>query len=111
MLYIVSNCQSGYIEAMLEAAKLPYGEGQTFQDIECFGNTGKSKAENIVLLMERNGIRKEEAAYLGDTALDQKSAEEAGIPFIFASYGFGHPEKMRAKICGLPELPELLSSL
>ena len=111
MLYIVSNCQSGYIEAMLKAAKLPYGEGKTFQDIECFGNTGKSKAENIVLLMERNGIRKDEAVYLGDTALDQKSAEEAGIPFIFASYGFGHPEKMRAKICGLPELPEVLSKL
>jgi len=62
-------------------------------------------------LGEGRGLGKGEAVYLGDTALDQKSAEEAGIPFIFASYGFGHPEKMRAKICGLPELPELLSSL
>ena len=42
-LYIVSNCQSGYIEAFLEH----YGFGHYFEDIECFGNNGLKKGDNI----------------------------------------------------------------
>ena len=96
-LFIVSNCQSGYIEAMLTAAGLAFGEGQIFRDIECFGNTGKSSREKTV--------------YLGDTALDRASAKECGIPFIFASYGFGNPESFEEKITCLKELPEALERL
>ena len=107
-LYIVSNCQSGYIEAMLSAAKLSLGAGKDIQDIECFGNTGKSKAENISLLMERNRLSKEKTVYLGDTELDRESAEKAGIAFIFAAYGFGSPKQYAAKIQALSELPKLL---
>lgn len=83
-LYIVSNCQRGYIEMFLDK----YGLGDYIADIECFGNNGKSKAENIRLLMERNGIT--EAVYVGDTCGDYESATRAGIPFIFASYGYGN---------------------
>ena len=107
-LYIVSNCQSGYIEAMLSEAKLSLGAGKDIQDIECFGNTGKSKAENISLLMERNKLSKEKTVYLGDTELDRESSEKAGIAFIFAAYGFGSPKQYAAKIQGLSELPKLL---
>ncbi|MBQ8549105.1 MAG: HAD family hydrolase, partial [Lachnospiraceae bacterium] len=59
-LYIVSNCQSGYIEAFLEH----YGFGHYFEDIECFGNNGLQKGENIRRLAERNGLTK--AVYVGD---------------------------------------------
>ena len=38
-LYIVSNCQVGYIEAFLEYHRL----GQYFDDFESFGGTGKEK--------------------------------------------------------------------
>ena len=107
-LFIVSNCQSGYIEAMLTAAGLAFGEGQIFRDIECFGNTGKSKAENISILMERNKLSKEKTVYIGDTELDRESSEKAGIAFIFAAYGFGSPKQYAAKIQGLSELPKLL---
>ncbi len=110
-LYIVSNCQSGYVEAMLTAAKFSFGKGKTFEDAECFGNTGKSKAENIRLIMERNAISPENAVYVGDTELDGESAKEAGIPFIFASYGFGNPKEYAGKISSLPELFTLISTL
>lgn len=83
-LYIVSNCQAGYIEMFLEKYKLE----SYITDMECFGNNGKSKAENISCLMERNGIQ--EAVYIGDTSGDYDSATNAGIPFIFASYGYGN---------------------
>lgn len=82
-LFIVSNCQSGYIEQFLRKNNL----GRLVTDIECFGNTKKSKAENIRLIMERNHITS--ACYVGDTTEDFSSAKEAGLPFIFAAYGFG----------------------
>ena len=53
-LYIVSNCQSGYIEAFLEH----YGFGKYFMDIECFGNNKLDKGSNIALVKERNGLER-----------------------------------------------------
>ncbi len=62
-----------------------------FLDFENPGRTGLSKGENIQLIMERNHIKN--AVYVGDTQGDMVSAKFAGIPFIFASYGFGKPEE------------------
>ncbi len=59
-LYIVSNCQSGYIEAFLDH----YGFRKYFEDIECYGNNLKQKGDNIRLLADRNGLT--EAVYVGD---------------------------------------------
>ncbi len=86
-LFIVSNCKSGYIESFLYAHKM---EG-IFKDTEDNGRTGLGKAENIRLVMERNGI--EQAVYVGDTKMDAEAAKRAEIPFIFAAYGFGGAEK------------------
>lgn len=82
-LYIVSNCQNGYIELVIEKNHL---EG-LIQDSECFGRTNLSKGQNIKLLMERNHLK--EAYYVGDTMGDYEAAREAGVPFVFAKYGFG----------------------
>lgn len=85
-LFIVSNCQDGYIESFLEYYKL-YSR---FDDTECFGRTGKLKGENIKLIVERNRLDK--AVYVGDTGIDFESAKTAGIPFIHAKYGYGEAE-------------------
>ncbi len=82
-LYIVSNCQSGYIEIFLEYYKLE----KYFIDFECSGNTGKSKTENISDIMKRNNIK--EAIYVGDTIKDQVAARNNNLKFIWAKYGFG----------------------
>lgn len=82
-LYIVSNCQSGYIEAFLDH----YGFWHYFEDIECFGNNGLQKGENIRRLAERNGLT--EAVYVGDIQGDYDATTEVGLPFIHAAYGFG----------------------
>lgn len=63
-LYIVSNCQAGYIEAFLQK----YGFAKYFEDTECFGNNGLSKGENIALVVRRNGL--DSAAYVGDIQAD-----------------------------------------
>lgn len=97
-LFIVSNCQKGYIEVCKEKG----GFAPHIRDHLCFGDTGTCKGETILTLMKRNGIR--EAVYVGDTQGDMEAARYAGIPFVWASYGFGTPEKWDRKIEIFPEL-------
>lgn len=85
-LFIVSNCQTGYIELFMKKA----GVEAYIEDWECFGDTGKVKGENIRLLMERNKLAG--AVYVGDTQGDYEATQLARIPFIFAQYGFGSVE-------------------
>ena len=104
-LYIVSNCQSGYIEAFLEH----YGFGHYFDDIECYGNNLLSKGENIRLLVERNGVT--DAVYVGDIQGDYDATMEAGITFVHAAYGFGTIEQETAKINSFAELPKVAAEI
>ena len=60
-LYIVSNCQAGYIEAFLNY----YDLKNYIKDFESSGNTGKDKELNIKAILERNNIK--DAVYVGDT--------------------------------------------
>ncbi|MGP4074698.1 HAD family hydrolase [Halobacillus sp. K22] len=86
-LFIVSNCQDGYIESFYDYYKLE----KYFSDYEHPGRTGLSKGENIKFLMERNELRA--PVYVGDTQGDERASDHAGIPFVFAAYGFGNVEK------------------
>lgn len=102
-LFIVSNCQIGYIEAFYFAHQLE----KHFVDYENPGRTGLSKGENIKLIMERNHLKN--PVYVGDTIGDAKAAQVAGVPFIFACYGFGSVENYDAAIDSFEQLPEILS--
>ncbi len=82
-LFIISNCQCGYIEGFLGAN----GGAPYIEDYECADHTGLEKADNIRLMMERHGLK--HPVYVGDTTSDSTAAEKAGIPFIYAKYGFG----------------------
>lgn len=97
-LYIVSNCQSGYIESFLDY----YQFHDLFEDIECYGNNGKPKDENIALVVERNKLDK--AVYVGDIEGDYEASQKAGIPFIHAAYGFGTISQKVPKIESLSEI-------
>ena len=97
-LFIVSNCQSGYIELFLKKNHLQ----NCVTDIECYGNTKKSKGENIRLLLNRHPSGT--ACYIGDTAGDYYASKEAGIPFIFASYGFGDVPEAQMRISRFSDL-------
>lgn len=104
-LYIVSNCQDGYVPAFLHAHKLE----KYFVDIEMSGRTGLDKGSNIKLLMERNNIKS--AVYIGDTEGDERAARFAGIPFIYAKYGFGKAIAPDAVITDIRELPECIGNM
>lgn len=104
-LFVVSNCQSGYIEAFIKAHKLE----AYFDDTQCWGDNMVPKGENNKLIMQRNGVTK--AVYVGDTAGDEESARVAGIPFVFAAYGFGEAVAPDYSINTFNELIELMKKV
>ena len=101
-LYIVSNCQVGYIETFLETMNMK----EIFLDFEDYGRTGLPKGENIKILMKRAKL--DEAIYVGDTQGDYDATLVAGIPFIFAEYGFGQVENANQRIQSFEQLLGIL---
>lgn len=100
-LFIVSNCQKGYIEAFLKY----YGLESYFKDYESAGHTGKDKEFNIKVILERNSI--ENAVYVGDTTSDQLASRNNNIKFIWAKYGFGTCECYDDYINDISDLCEM----
>lgn len=102
-LFLVSNCQSGYIEVFLEYTQL----GDYFKDYLCAGDTGRPKADNIRTIITRHQLNN--SVYIGDTDGDERAAREAGLPFVYASYGFGQTVRPDYTISGLIDLVRLFS--
>ena len=82
-LFIVSNCQVGYVEAFFEHSRL----GHFFEGHQCFGTKKLPKSENIREVVARYGLQA--PVYVGDTPGDLAASQAADVPFIFATYGFG----------------------
>ena len=97
-LFIVSNCELGYIDAFFNNTKLD----KYFTGYESSGNTKLSKKDNIELVAKRYNLKN--PIYVGDTNLDYESAKGANVPFVFASYGFGDVENSKYKIDDIVDL-------
>lgn len=103
-LFIVSNSQQGYPELVIEKLGLE----SLIEDHLCFGDTGTSKGKTIRALMEKHGIS--DAVYIGDTQGDYEATREAGIPFVWAAFGFGTPERWDEKIESFEALAHIFSA-
>jgi len=103
-LYIVSNCQAGYIELVIKKNHLE----AYISDFECYGNNKKNKDENISLIVQRNNLKN--PLYVGDTQGDLEACKKASVPFLFAAYGFGQvPEnECFAKIDSFEQIKNFL---
>ncbi len=82
-IFIVSNCQEGYIELFMKKT----GCGSFISDHLCPGDTGLLKADNIRKIIKDHNLT--DPVYIGDTIMDKEACDSAGCPFIFARYGFG----------------------
>lgn len=99
-LFIVSNCQAGYIETFVRV----HGFAGVFRDIECWGNTGLSKAENLQRVIRRN--RLVAPLFVGDTIGDLQAAEACGTRFVHAAYGFGACAAAQLRAASFAELSD-----
>jgi phosphoglycolate phosphatase len=113
-LYIVSNCQSGYIEAFLDY----YDFWKYFEDIECYGNNELPKGDNIAGIIRRNEVTS--AVYVGDiqgdydatmSAKEQLEPDGVKVDFILADYGFGDVDAEVVEIASLKELPQAVTKI
>lgn len=104
-LFIVSNCQSGYIETFLKFSKFE----SLFKDFECWGNTKKSKAENLASIIERNSLVK--PIMVGDMESDLIAARKCGIPFIHMCYGFGDVSSFDKSFESFSQLGDFFSAI
>lgn len=102
-LFIVSNCQRGYIEVFLGMQDMSaYFEGH-----QCYGTKGQPKYQNIKDVVADFNLQA--PVYIGDTNGDRDSAQKAGVPFIYADYGFGKVDDgYIARISQFSQLQQLL---
>ncbi|QCR21552.1 HAD family hydrolase [Pontibacter sp. SGAir0037] len=98
-LFIVSNCQTGYIEAFLAYHNMQ----RFFTGHQCYGTKDQPKAENIKDIIADYELK--QPVYIGDTMGDYEAARKAGVPFILADYGFGTVENgWEARLQSLADL-------
>lgn len=83
-LFMASNCGINGLDNFLDYT----GLRQYFRDTITFDHTGKGKDYNITLLCTRHALR--QPVYVGDTDGDARSCAAAGVPFVWARYGFAH---------------------
>ena len=70
---------------------------ELFDFIECpnFKFRGKPYPDQINKQIKNYKIKKKDVYYVGDMEYDYQTAKNAGINFIFASYGYGKLKKVR----------------
>lgn len=101
---LVSNCAKFYMDTFVHLSGLePWIDYQVPAV-----HLGVSKGQAIADLVKENNLN---AIYVGDTALDLKSCQEAGIPFIHAEYGFGKELNEKYHISEMKELPKLVKTI
>lgn len=100
-LFIVSNCQKGYIETFL-----PLLPPDTFEGYMCFDDTKAEKAVTIKALMKAYSVGR--AIYVGDTMKDEEAAHKAGLRFVYCAYGFGKSANPEFAISSFKELAYVL---
>lgn len=100
-LFIVSNCEEGYIQCFFKA----HGLEKYFEDFEYPGRSKRFKADNIKDIISRNNLKN--PIYVGDTMGDSKASKEANIPFVYARYGFGQVDDFTWVIDSFDELLSL----
>ena len=82
-LFMVSNCDANGLPNFLRFTGLEL----YFTDTLSFGQNGLEKDANIRELVKRYNLKA--PLYIGDVARDCSDAHRAGVPFVWAKYGFG----------------------
>ncbi|HZK10645.1 MAG TPA: HAD family hydrolase [Clostridia bacterium] len=101
-LFIVSNCQEGYIETFLQT----HGLEDLFVDHLCWGERKRPKGENLLYIMKKHGLKN--PIYVGDTRGDEIAADFAGINFYYVDFGFGQAKKPFRRISSYKQLEQEL---
>lgn len=102
-LYIVTNAQKGYVEAMFAATGLQ----MYFEDWLCYGDTMQPKNVTLARMIEKHDLH--HPVYVGDTQGDADACKLAKVPMIYAAYGLGTVADPWKTIAAPKELLEIFA--
>ena len=103
-LAIVTNNNDDYVKALFKSTGLE----EYFTDYIGAAGYNITKSEAISTIINRN--KEEHNYYIGDIEKDKIAAEQAGVTFIHAKYGFEPNVKTNLYINNIKELPSLLDN-
>lgn len=104
-VFILSNCAKGIIRVFIDWA----GIDEHITDEMAHGVNFMPKNHNIKLLAEKHGLKS--PVYIGDTHGDGQESRQAGVPFVFVSYGFGDTDDYDLKFDDFKSLTEYFMGL
>jgi len=90
-LFILSNCGKGIIRIFIDWAEID----DYITDEIAHGVNNMPKHHNIKLLIDTHQLKT--PVYIGDTSGDSEQSRQAGVPFVFVSYGFGKTDDFDLK--------------
>ena len=83
-IFLLSNCGANGLPNFMQFT----GIGAYVCDYLSYGMRRGTKSENLSYLRQKHNLQM--PVYVGDTQSDCNNAHQAGRPFVYASYGFGH---------------------
>jgi len=104
-LFILSNCGKGIIRLFIDWADID----DYITDEIAFGVNNMPKHHNIKLLMDTHQLKT--PVYIGDTSGDGEQSRQAGVPFVFVSYGFGNTDDYDLKFDDFSSLTHYFMAL
>lgn len=99
-VFLLSNCGKHGLQNFMHYT----GIGEYITDYISYGIRQAPKSDNMAFMCKRHGLA--HPVYVGDTQGDCSSAHACGIPFVFASYGFGDCKDYDLQIRNFSELVE-----
>ncbi|MFI3239384.1 MAG: HAD family hydrolase [Bacteroidales bacterium] len=104
-IFLISNCAERGLDMFMDYT----GIREYITDSLTYGQTQAVKSINIKRLIDQYGLKN--ALYVGDTQGDCNETHRAGIPFVFASYGFGKCEDYEIAFDSFEQLSEYFLQL
>ena len=104
-LFLLSNCEEGGLVNFMKHTRTTH----LFTDYMEHGQNLKPKSFNLRLLKERNQLTR--PVYIGDTDGDSKACIDAGVPFVFMTYGFGKTDNYELKFDSFSQLTDYFLKL
>ena len=97
-LFLLSNCEKGGLVNFMRHT----GTAHLFTDYMEHGENLKPKSFNMKLLKERNNLQN--PLFIGDPDSDSNASAEAGVPFVFVTYGSGKTDRYAYTFDSFPQL-------
>ena len=98
---------NAYRRSTLESLR-HLGIAEYFDEVVCYddaGYQGKPDPKMLLMILERLGMSREEALFIGDGERDEIAAKRAGIAYIMVAWGFSDHKRA---VCDIETLEKML---